>query len=188
MKASKFKTHKGETRVGLELEPWSSKSTTTTADHGWVFGSRSVGVQQPLVHGWTRSSFLAMAGRSTAAADHRHSSRWLDATRQQHGNSRRSNRWLDSQHNNSRSQEGENVFLLLEGGLGVVIFFFFLPKEEEKVLKIINNGLENFSSCLPQINEINFTHHHRNLSFEKNYIKKTKKKKEILRKSKFADD
>ena len=71
MKASKFKTHKGETWVGLELEPWSSRSAATTADRGWVFG-RLVGVQQQLVHGWTRSSrssFLAMARHSTAAAD-----------------------------------------------------------------------------------------------------------------------
>ena len=136
MKASKFKTHKGlREKLGsgwsLSLGAADRRLGFRQQIGGWVFDSRSVGVQQQLAHGWTRSSFLAMAGRSTTAADRGRSSSWLDATRQQHDNSTatadhwRSSRWPDSQHGSSRLREGENVFLLLEGGFtGWVLWFF----------------------------------------------------------------
>ncbi|KAH9681379.1 protein NRT1/ PTR FAMILY 5.6 [Citrus sinensis] len=62
MKASKFKTHKGlREKLGLELEPWSSRSAA-----GFSAADR-----------WACSSSLRMAGRAAV------SSRWLDAARRQ---------------------------------------------------------------------------------------------------------
>ncbi|GAY32594.1 hypothetical protein CUMW_003220 [Citrus unshiu] len=64
-KVTKGKPAKPKTRVGLELEPWSSRSVATAADRRRVFSSRWLDAQRQVATAgraaarsrrWTRSS------------------------------------------------------------------------------------------------------------------------------------